>query len=167
MKSKNSSKIKFALAIPLFVVALFFFANPVDLVKASTNTKNGTLLTDFQDTIQVVSTDEVPQEEIFFEAEVMPKFQGQNSDQFRYFIQGNLKYPEEAQKDSIQGRVFIQFDIDKEGKLVNAKVVRGVHPSLDNEALRVTSLSPIWEPAMDKGRKVRVRFTFPIVFKLH
>lgn len=171
MKSKNSSKIKIALAIPLVIVALFLFANPVEFVKASVNTKEKLQIAEKQDTSAIISEkikeEELFEGEIYFTAEVMPKFQGKKSDAFRFFIQKNLRYPEEAQKDSIEGRVFIQFEIDKEGNLINAEVVRGVHSSLDNEALRVTNLSPKWEPAIDNGEKVRVRFTFPIVFKLN
>ena len=82
------------------------------------------------------------------------------------FIAKNLMYPKDAQKKNIEGKVFVQFDIDREGNLTNAIIVRGVHSSLDNEALRVTNLSPKWEPGTVEEKPVNVRFTFPITFKL-
>ncbi|HAF30175.1 MAG TPA: hypothetical protein DCG75_14130 [Bacteroidales bacterium] len=171
MKSKNISKIKIALAIPLIVIAIFMFANPVEFVKASGNAKEKTQIAQIQDTSASYSQKTIKEEkfegDVYFNADVMPTFQGTDSDSFRLFIQENLRYPEEAQKNKIEGRVFVQFDIDEEGNLTNAMIVRGVHPSLDKEALRVTNLSPKWQPAMDKGEKVRIRFTFPIVFKMN
>ena len=104
--------------------------------------------------------------EVFFVVEDMPKFNGNNSDAFLIHIQKNLRYPFEAQEKGIEGRVFVQFDVDKYGKVKNAKIVRGVHEALDNEALRVVSESPKWSPGLQRGKPVAVRFTFPIVFQL-
>ena len=104
--------------------------------------------------------------EILFVAEVMPKFQGKGADEFRLFIQKNLKYPEEAQKQEIDGRVFVSFVIDKNGNVRNVKIERGVHSALDEEAIRVVKLSPKWEPGKNEGEFANVQYTFPIVFKL-
>ena len=162
MKSKNISKIKIALAIPFAVAFIFFFASSSDLVKASEKTNHETQIVSVDDTTVV----EKKKIEVYTEVEKMAKFQGKKPDDFRIFITENLKYPEEAQKNSIAGRVFVSFIIDKEGNLINAEVVRGAHPLLDAEALRVTNLSPKWEPAENKGKKVNVQFTFPINFAL-
>ena len=124
-----------------------------------------------QDTqIDIVEFDEeeeeVNEQEVFFVVEDMPTFQGQSSDAFRVYIQQNLKYPAIAQENGVSGRVFVQFDVDPTGSITNVVVVRGVDPSLDKEAVRVVKSSPKWSPGKQRGRPVRVRFTFPIVFQL-
>lgn len=110
--------------------------------------------------------EEVNEQEVFFVVEDMPTFQGQSSDAFRIYIQQNLKYPIIAQENGISGRVFVQFDVNTKGEITNVTVVRGVDPSLDREAVRVVKSSPKWTPGKQRGRPVRVRFTFPIVFQL-
>lgn len=125
---------------------------------------------DQDDVIEIVEfeeeEEEVNEQEVFFVVEDMPTFQGQSSDAFRIYIQQNLKYPIIAQENGISGRVFVQFDVNGKGEVTNAVVVRGVDPSLDKEALRVVKSSPQWTPGKQRGRPVRVRFTFPIVFQL-
>jgi len=110
--------------------------------------------------------EEVNEMEVFFVVEDMPTFQGQSSDAFRIYIQKNLKYPMIAQENGVSGRVFVQFDVNGKGSIENVIVVRGVDPSLDREAVRVVKSSPKWTPGKQRGRPVRVRFTFPIVFQL-
>lgn len=78
----------------------------------------------------------------------------------------NIKYPVEAQKKGVSGRVIVQFVIMEDGTLDQAKVVRGIDPLLDEEALRVVKLMPKWKPGMDRGEAVKVRFTAPIMFNL-
>jgi bla regulator protein blaR1 len=165
MKSKNSSKTKIVLAIPFAIAFIFFFTNSTEFAKATNNNSIEKEIVAFDDTVKV-ETDAEVEEVVFFKVEQMPKFQGKTADAFRPFIQENLKYPEEAKKRGIEGTVYIQFDVDKEGNLRNAKVVRGTHPLLDAEALRITDLSPKWEPGVQLGEKVRVRYTFPISFAL-
>ncbi len=125
---------------------------------------------DQDDIIEIVEFDEeeeeVNEQEVFFVVEDMPTFQGQSSDAFRIYIQKNLKYPIIAQENGISGRVFVQFDVNAKGDITNVVVVRGVDPSLDKEAVRVVKSSPKWTPGKQRGRPVRVRFTFPIVFQL-
>lgn len=110
------------------------------------------------------SGDEEP--EIFIVVEDMPTFQGKNKDAFRTWIQQNLKYPTIAAENGISGRVYVKFYIDVDGSVKNVQVLRGVDPSLDKEAVRVVSSSPKWSPGKQRGRPVRVQFTFPIVFQL-
>jgi periplasmic protein TonB len=110
--------------------------------------------------------EEVDEMEVFFVVEDMPTFQGQSSDAFRIYIQKNLKYPMIAQENGVSGRVFVQFDVNGKGSIENVIIVRGVDPSLDREAVRVVKSSPRWTPGKQRGRPVRVRFTFPIVFQL-
>lgn len=170
IKSKNISKIKFLLAIPLALIALTVFANSNNFTKVSNQLKTESKFSGLNETTNIESDtiieSDKPEEQVYYSVEVMPKFQGKESDQFRTFINENLHYPEEAQKKGISGRVFIQFDVDKEGNVDNVIVVRGVAPLLDAEALRVTKSSPKWEPGLEKGKPVRVRYTFPIVFAL-
>lgn len=100
-------------------------------------------------------------------AAVMPEFPG-GATALMNFLAKNIKYPENAQgKIRVQGRVIVQFVIDKEGNILHPQVVRGVDTALDNEALRVVNLMPKWKPGeLKDGTKVAVRFTIPVVFRL-
>jgi len=106
-------------------------------------------------------------DEPFLVVEQMPSFGNGNPDEFRAWINSNMQYPKESAEKGIQGRVYLQFVISKEGKLIKPKVVRGVDPLLDAEAIRVVSNSPIWNPGMQRGEPVNVSFTFPITFILN
>lgn len=110
--------------------------------------------------------EEADEEVAFVIVEDMPKFQGGDQNTFRAWVQSHLKYPEIASENGISGKVFVNFVVDKTGKVVDAKVVRGVDPSLDQEALRVVNSSPKWTPGKQRGKPVKVQFTFPIVFVL-
>lgn len=99
-------------------------------------------------------------------AAVMPEFPG-GAQELMTFISKNIEYPEIAQGDMGQGRVIVQFIVDKEGNIIQPKVVRGVDPYLDKEALRIVGLMPKWKPGeLDDGTKVAVRFTIPVMFRL-
>ena len=82
------------------------------------------------------------------------------------FLRENIKYPEQALKDSIEGRVAVGFGLDTDGSITNPEVVRSVHPLLDAEALRVVILMPKWEPCSEKDTPVKVKYNLPITFKL-
>ena len=110
--------------------------------------------------------EEEEEAEIFFIVEDMPDFGGEGQDGFRKYISENLKYPEVAAENGISGRVFIKFVVEPDGTVSNVSVVRGVDPALDNEAVRVVESSPKWTPGKQRGKPVRVSFTFPINFKL-
>ena len=87
--------------------------------------------------------------------------------QFTKWVFGQLKYPEEAKEKQIQGRVTLQFTIAKDGKVKDINVARSSGSQiLDDEAVRIVSMSPQWEPGKHKGELVDVRFTFPLVFQL-
>lgn len=104
--------------------------------------------------------------DIFVIVEDMPTFQGQDHEYFRQWISENLRYPQRAAEAGIQGRVIVQFVVEADGSVTNVEVLRGVDPSLDQEAVRVIESSPRWEPGKQRGDPVRVRFTFPINFVL-
>ncbi len=110
--------------------------------------------------------DEDLDKEIFFIVENMPDFQGGGQSAFRHFIANNLTYPEIAKENGIEGRVFVQFVVRADGSISDAKIARGIDPSLDEEALRVVNSSPVWTPGRQRGQNVAVAFTFPINFVL-
>lgn len=93
----------------------------------------------------------------------MPKFPGGN---VQKWISKHIKYPMIAQENNIQGKVFVQFVIEKDGSVSNVKVTRSVDPSLDKEAIRVIQSMPKWTPGKQRQKPVRVSFTVPINFQL-
>jgi TonB family protein len=113
--------------------------------------------------------DELPEqtgEDIYFLVEEMPAFQGRTPEAFREYLQENLAYPEEAKEKNIDGKVYVQMIVNSKGEVADVKVLRGVHPLLDKEAVRVVESSPLWEPGKQNGKAVAVAFTFPVEFKL-
>lgn len=121
---------------------------------------------EIMDYIEVID-EEVEEEEIpFMLVEEKPSFQNGDANQFSKWVNQRLVYPEIAKENGVQGRVTLQFTIEKDGSLTKVKVVRGVDPSLDKEAVRVVSMSPKWEPGRQRDRAVPVTYTFPVIFKL-
>ncbi len=104
-------------------------------------------------------------DQVFQVVEVDPEFPGGIEALYKYMVD-NVKYPEMAKADKIEGRVFVAFVIEKDGSVTNAKVVRGVSDEIDAEALRVVSAMPKWKPGTQQGNPVRVQYNLPIVFKL-
>ena len=98
--------------------------------------------------------------------EEMPTFKGGNIDTFAKWVHGKLKYPRKAKENGISGRVLVGFVVRKDGKVADVKVLKGVDPDLDKEAVRVVSKSPKWTPGRAKNGVVDVNFSIPIVFKL-
>jgi len=99
------------------------------------------------------------------EVEIEPEYPG-GMDAFREMVAENLQYPQVPQEKGVDGRVFIRFNINEVGELVDSKIVKGVDPALDREALRVVRLSDTWKPGTFHGKKVKVAYTFPVVFIL-
>lgn len=116
--------------------------------------------------VEFEEEEEVAEEEVFFIVEDMPSFQGQGQEGFRTWIAKNLRYPEIAAENGISGKVYVQFAVNSKGEVVDAVVVRGVDPALDKEAIRVVLASPKWAPGKQRGKAVKVQFTFPINFVL-
>ncbi len=108
------------------------------------------------------ASDEVP---VFRVVEEMPEFPGGMGECLK-FLGKNIKYPVEAQKAGVQGKVIVQFVVEKDGNIANPKVVRSIDPDLDGEAIRVISIMPKWKPGMQKGQPVRVKYTVPVTFRL-
>ncbi|MBQ0023015.1 MAG: energy transducer TonB [Prevotellaceae bacterium] len=103
--------------------------------------------------------------EIFEVVEQNPAFPGGDKALMAYLTK-NLKYPASAQENGIQGRVLVQFVVNKDGSIVDPKVLRSVDPALDKEAMRVVSAMPKWQPGKQRGKTVRVKFTLPVTFRL-
>ena len=97
--------------------------------------------------------------------EPTPQFPGGDKAYVDY-IKKNMRYPEEAKKKGIEGRVFVQCVIEKDGSHNSYKVIKSVDPLLDEEAVRIVKGMPKLIPANDRGEPIRVRFTMPIIFKL-
>ena len=104
-------------------------------------------------------------EKILDYADQMPEFPG-GPQALLLWIKNQIKYPSLAVENGIQGIVYVQFAVDRDGSVSNVHVARGVYPSLDEEALRVIKELPKWKPGMQKGQLVRVAYTVPINFKL-
>ena len=109
--------------------------------------------------------EKVDSDGVYLMPDQMPEFPGGMQAMMK-FLTTNIKYPVEAQKKGVSGRVIVQFVIMEDGTLDQAKVIRGVDPLLDEEALRVVKSMPKWKPGMDRGEAVKVRFTAPIMFNL-
>ncbi len=116
-------------------------------------------------TPSAVDVKEENADQAFTVVETMPKFPEGQAGLMRYLAR-SIKYPVIAQKNKEQGRVIIQMIIGTDGSLSNVKVLRSVSPSLDAEAIRVVSNMPKWEPGMQKGQAVPVKYTLPITFRL-
>lgn len=115
--------------------------------------------------IPQVVDEEPEEEEIFMVAETMPEFPGGMAELMKY-LSKNIKYPTIAQENGVQGRVTVTFTVNRDGSIVDPQVVRGVDPSLDKEAIRVISSMPNWKPGEQRGKKVRVKYTVPVTFRL-
>lgn len=110
--------------------------------------------------------EEIEEEVPFAIVEHKPKFQGGDQNDFTKWVFSNIVYPEIAKENGVQGRVILQFTVDKDGSVKNVKVLRGVDSSLDKEAVRVVSSSPKWEPGRQRDKPAKVTFVFPVIFQL-
>ena len=164
-KTNGVGHIKYALfAIPAFALLV---AGNISCSSEATKTD------DVKENVTTVKPDveEVPAEkaetkdEVFMVVEKMPEFPGGMQELINY-LSKNVKYPASAMKKNVQGRVIVQFVVEKDGTPTEFKVLRSVDPDLDAEALRVMKEMPKWKPGMQKGQAVRVKFTVPVSFKL-
>ena len=102
---------------------------------------------------------------VFWVAEKMPEFPGGNGAVAEY-VRENMKYPAIAKEKGTQGRVIVQFVVNKKGKIVSPKVARSVDPDLDKEAIRLIKSMPDWIPGTQGGKAVDVKYTLPVSFRL-
>ncbi|MEN8117903.1 MAG: TonB family protein [Bacteroidota bacterium] len=115
--------------------------------------------------IETAAEEEEADAQVFFIVEDMPEFPGGDL-ALRKYIANAIKYPVIAQENGIQGKVYVTFVVGKTGKVTDAKIARGVDPSLDKEALRVVNALPPWKPGKQRGKPVNVSYTVPINFVL-
>lgn len=123
--------------------------------------------------VEIMDYVEGPEEETIEEeaipfqlVEQKPSFKGGDANEFSKWVNQRLVYPEIAKENGVQGRVMLQFTVNADGTVSNVKVLRGVDPSLDKEAVRVVSSSPKWTPGKQRDRAVKVTYTFPVIFQL-
>ena len=108
---------------------------------------------------------DIPESDVVMFADVMPEYPGGTNAMFD-FIRKNVKYPESAKEKGIEGRVYVNFVIDKDGSISDIKVLRGLCKEIDEEAVRVVKAMPKWNPGMQDGELVRVQYTLPFYFKI-
>ncbi len=113
----------------------------------------------------MIEVEEAEEEKVFIAVEEMPEFPGGTTALLQYIAKA-VEYPVIAQENGVQGTVYVTFVVNKDGSVSNAKVLRGVDPSLDAEALRVVSTLPKWKPGKQSGTPVRVSYNVPIKFQL-
>lgn len=103
---------------------------------------------------------------VFDVVEEMPQFPGGQIAMMKYIME-NMKYPKQAMKEGIQGRVTVRFIVEKDGSISDVRPILSVHPLLNKEAVRVVESMPKWTPGKQNGKPVRVRFNLPVMFKLN
>ena len=139
----------------------------VDDVILSTEDDENMGIGEIKDYKEVVEEEVVEEEAIPFQlVEQKPQFNGGDANEFSKWVNQRLVYPEIAKENGVQGRVMLQFQVNPDGTVSNVKVLRGVDPSLDKEAVRVVSSSPKWTPGKQRDRAVKVTYTFPVIFQL-
>ena len=116
-------------------------------------------------TKEIIITEFKPDNTPFMRVEVMPEFVGGVSELYKW-LSNNLRYPSAAVNASVEGRVFVKFIVEKDGKISKPEVLKGIGFGCDEEALKSLRKMPNWNPGMQNGKPVRVYFTLPIVFKL-
>ncbi|HAI76204.1 MAG TPA: energy transducer TonB [Microscillaceae bacterium] len=117
---------------------------------------------------EIKKVEEKPKEEVdevFEIVEDKPEPEG-GMEKFYKYVAKELKYPASARRMGIEGKVYIQFIVDKDGTLTDVKVVKGISEDCDEEAVRVIKKAPAWKPGKQRGRPVKVKMVIPIVFKL-
>jgi TonB family protein len=187
-KSSRRSLLKLLALIPIVAIALAVNAEKVVDVRydgpqkqiTKKGRKNATINMGVDKTILVVETDETKAEtpetntavgtfepvqgDVFDVVEEMPQYPGGPQALFE-FLSNNVKYPEEAEKAGIQGRVIATFVVETDGSISQPTIVKSVDPLLDAEALRVINAMPKWKPGKQNGELVRVKYTVPLSFR--
>ncbi len=178
---------KYLYVLPLAALAVSAFARPEvsavadELSSAKVNDLAEMVKTNLPESVVEAVKDtlppgvtHVPQEvkddlkgsPVFEVVEQMPEFPDGGMAGLMEYFKKNMRYPEAARKAGTQGRVTVQFIVDKDGSISGARVLRGVDPALDAEAIRLVNAMPKWKPGMQKGKAVTVKYTVPVLFRL-
>ena len=172
-KSNPWARVKYLYVLPLAALAVSAFARPEvsavadELSSAKVNDLVASMKTNQLETASVAVKDTLtPDEPVFEVVEQMPEFPDGGMAGLMEYFKKNLRYPEEAKKAGMQGRVVVQFLINKNGAISDASVLRSVDRLLDAEAVRLVRSMPRWKPGMQKGKAVTVKYTVPVLFKL-
>ena len=161
IKSRRTAALKLLMGI-LAIAALFvIFAFDGTQIQPQEKKTTGKTTEEASKAEQKTSTGNT----VFMVVEKMPEFPG-GEVAVREYIAKSIKYPEDAKKAGIQGKVYVTFVVDKTGKVVDSRLARSASPSLDKEALRVVETMPVWIPGQQRGENVAVEYTIPIQFKL-
>ena len=170
-RTQNIMVGKYLMFIPV-VALLLLFSNcankKTDKAQSDTEKADTVVAVEPEKKAEPQAEATLPQEKtdsIYSVVETMPDYPG-GQKELLSFLSRNIKYPTKAEENKIQGRVVIQFVVNKDGSVSDAKVVRSVDPELDKEALRVVNSMPQWKPGMQKGEAVSVKYTIPIAFRL-
>ena len=161
IKTPKSAKLKVLVLLPIVTVLILAFACSKNDDKAKVIEKSATI--------------ENTNDSVYYEVDEMPEFEG-GINELRNLIATNIKYPEQAKKDGVEGKVYVSFTVSKTGKVIDVKALQTrmltdndkklEAPLLEKEAVRVVSSLPEWKPGKNKGKVVNVQFTIPINFKL-
>lgn len=164
-KTNGVGHIKYALfAIPAFALLL---AGNISCSSEATKTDDvkEKAATEKPEVVEIPAEKADTKDEVFMVVEKMPEFPG-GIQELMSFLSKNIKYPASAMAKNVQGRVIVQFVVEKDGTPTEFKVIRSVDPDLDAEALRLMKEMPKWKPGMQKGQVVRVKYTLPVTFRL-
>lgn len=164
-KTNGAGHIKYALfAIPAFALLL---AGNISCSSEATKTDDvkEKAVTEKPEVVETPAEKAETKDEVFMVVEKMPEFPG-GIKELMSFLSKNIKYPASAMAKNVQGRVIVQFVVEKDGTPTEFKVMRSVDPALDAEALRVMQEMPKWKPGMQRGQVVRVKYTVPVTFRL-
>ena len=193
-KSNPWAKLKYLYILPVAAIAVTAFARPeisdtveeiaaakvndltaiVEAKTTKTTEEAVQMSTVLKDTVKPVEVKYIPTEvtdklkgaPLYEVIEQMPEFPGGGMAAALEYIQKNMQYPESAKEKGTQGRVIVQFIIDKEGNVTDPEVIRAVDKDLDAEAIRLVKSMPKWKPGMQKGEAVAIKYTLPVLFKL-
>ena len=149
-KSSRWNRLRALAVVPVIALALLAFANQ------KTETAKLVVVADQQAEVS---------QDVYKSVEQMPQFPGGEAALMKYLMQ-NIQYPVNAAKNDIEGRVIVQFVIEKDGQIGEVKVVSSVDPELDAEAVRVVKALPKFTPGRQDGKAVAVWYTLPVMFKL-
>lgn len=173
-RSKKRSGLKLLLAVPFILFAFGFFSCSSEEIDPLDNNEKAEALEAMRSSDKPADKKATAEstksgysgDAVFVVVENMPTFRGGDVNKFREWVQRNVEYPEIAAENGIQGKVFIMFVVEPDGSVSTAEIMRGVDPSLDNEAIRVVESSPTWSPGKQNGKNVRVRFSMTVNFQL-